>query len=245
MSSPHSRSHAAIRGMSAISPTPQLLVDGIEKSGTSRPAWRASQRDGIAVLALKDLAGPSRTSLCPASTALRDRRQQFRRPAPAIGLAAAAQQRALCVFPHIAGGSSTGHYRNRCQHEAPTSRDHSVAAQRRCRDGRRRPSPRGRLTIAGRHRRDAGDGRTRTSPALALPIRLATIRRRLAALHATRRYRAGRSTSTPRLVDPDGTDPKRPSLSRSAGPNGAPPTLVSRRWRRLPRSDSTTSTSTC
>ena len=57
MSSPHSRSHAAITGMSAISPTPQLLVDGIEKSGTSRPAWRASKRDGIAVLALKDPAG--------------------------------------------------------------------------------------------------------------------------------------------------------------------------------------------
>jgi hypothetical protein len=40
MSSPHSRSHAAIMGMSAISPTPQLLAEGIEKSGTSRLARR-------------------------------------------------------------------------------------------------------------------------------------------------------------------------------------------------------------
>ena len=49
MSSPHSLSHVVIAGMSAISPTPQLPVDGIEKSGTSRPAWRPRESEDITV----------------------------------------------------------------------------------------------------------------------------------------------------------------------------------------------------
>jgi hypothetical protein len=50
------------------------------------------------------------------------------RAAPATGLAAAVQQRALCAFSHIVGGSSRGHIDTIAALGA-TSRGHSVAAR--------------------------------------------------------------------------------------------------------------------
>ncbi|MBP1635859.1 MAG: hypothetical protein H6Q10_2433 [Acidobacteria bacterium] len=43
---PAATSHLAKRGMSGISPTPQLAREGIEKSGTTTPPWRPASGKG-------------------------------------------------------------------------------------------------------------------------------------------------------------------------------------------------------
>src|SRR4029453_17959580 len=107
--------------MSAISPTPQLMVDDIENSGTNRPAWRASKRDGIAVLALKDPAGSPRRSLCSQRPFFRTDGSSF------AGRASDRLAAALCGFPHIAGGSRIGHMKplpHAARHRATTRSRH-------------------------------------------------------------------------------------------------------------------------